>query len=222
MEKIVIIGAGGFGREVKWLIERINVISKTWNLLGFVDDGIPKGNEVSGFPVLGGVDFLLEMDESLAVVCAVGAPTIRRKILERIRGNANLKFPTLIDPSVIMSGSASLGIGCIVCAGTVLTVDIEVGDFTIINLGSTVGHDVCIGNFVTIYPSCNISGNVTVERLCELGTGTQVIQGKMIGQLTVVGAGSVVTRGLPAFCTAVGVPAKPIKFHEKPDIIGVR
>ena len=77
----------------------------------------------------------------------------------------------------------------------------------------TIGHDVCMDSFVTIYPSCNISGNVRIGELCEIGTGTQVIQGISIGESTVVGAGSVVVRDLPAYCTAVGVPAKPIKFH---------
>lgn len=214
MEKIIIAGAGGFGREVKWLIDRINEIKKTWDVMGFVDDGISKGTLVSGVPVLGGVETLLGVNEPLSVVCAIGSPKVRMNIIERINDNPLLKFPSIVDPSVIMSSSVELGKGCIVCAGTIMTVDIQVGDFTIINLDSTIGHDAKIGSFVTVYPSCNISGNVRIGQLCELGTGTQVIQGISVGESTVVGAGSVVVRELPPFCTAVGVPAKPIKFHE--------
>lgn len=86
--------------------------------------------------------------------------------------------------------------------------------FAIINLDTTVGHDAILDSFVTVYPGCNISGNVHIGQLCEIGTGTQVIQGLSIGDSTVVGADSVVIRDLPANCTAVGVPAKPVKFHE--------
>ena len=214
MEKIVIIGAGGFGREVKLLIDRINKTSGTWDLIGFIDDGIPEGVEVSGIPVIGGVDTLLRVSEPLSVVCAIGAPSTRRKIIQSIRGNSNLRFPALVDPSVKSSDSVRLGKGCIICADSILTVNIQIEEFTIVNLDSTIGYDASIGSFVTIYPSCNISGNVHIGQLCEIGTGTQVIQGILIGDSTVVGAGSVVIRDLPGHCTAVGVPAEPIKFHE--------
>ena len=213
VQDLVIIGAGGLGREVKWLVERINQRAETWNLIGFIDDGIPQGTEVSGIPVIGGVDYLLEVKESLSVVCAIGAPTVRKMIVNRLRGNSNLSFPALIDPSVKMSESVVLRMGCVILMDCILTVDIEVGEFTIINWDSSIGHDSSVDSFVTIYPSCNISGNVRIGELCEIGTGTQVIQVISIGESTVVGAGSVVVRHLPAYCTAVGVPAKPIKFH---------
>ena len=214
MEKVVIVGAGGLGREVKWLIDRINQASMTWDLIGFVDDGITEGTEVAGIPVIGGVNTLLEMDDAFSVVCAIASPRVRKEITERLRQKDTFKFPTLIDPSVKMSSSVKLGDGCIICVSNTLTIDITIGDFTIINPASTVGHDASIGAFVTIYPGCNISGNVHIGQLCEIGTGTQVIQGILIGDSTVVGAGSVVIRDLPGHCTAVGVPAEPIKFHE--------
>ena len=59
----------------------------------------------------------------------------------------------------------------------------------------------------------NVSGNVLVERCVELGTGTQIIQGRIIGEQTIVGAGAVVIKDLPSECTAVGSPAKVIKYH---------
>jgi len=213
LEKLVIIGAGGLGREVKWLVERINDRFETWNLVGFVDDGFPLGSAISGTQVVGGVETLLQANEPLAVVCAVASPTVRKRIIKQISGNSNLSFPTLIDPSVQMSNSVTIGMGCIICLDSLLTVDIRVGDFTILNWDSKVGHDTTIGSFVTIYPSCNVSGNVKIGDSCELGTGTRVIQGITIGESAIVGAGSVVVRDLPARCTAVGVPANPIKFH---------
>ena len=84
--------------------------------------GIPEGVEVSGIPVIGGVDTLLRVSEPLSVVCAIGAPSTRRKIIQSIRGNSNLRFPALVDPSVKSSDSVRLGKGCIICADSILTV----------------------------------------------------------------------------------------------------
>ena len=73
MKNIVIIGAGGFGREVQWLLERMNEKEEQWNLLGYIDDGVAVGTIVDGLPVLGNITYLIETKEPLAVVCAVGS-----------------------------------------------------------------------------------------------------------------------------------------------------
>lgn len=210
MKKLVIIGAGGFGREVQWLIERINEREAIWELLGYVDDGVEKGTIVDGLPVLGTVKELREREESLAVVCAVGASVTRRKILEQILDNTKLEFPNLIDPSVQMSKRIDMGRGNIICAGNILTVDITMGDFNIVNLDCTVGHDVVFDSYITVYPSVNISGCVEIGEKVELGTGSQIIQGIHIVEDTIVGAGTVVVRNLAEAGTYVGVPAKKL------------
>ena len=210
MKKLVIIGAGGFGREVQWLIERINEREAIWELLGYVDDGVEKGTIVDGLPVLGTVKELREREEPLAVVCAVGASVTRRKILEQILDNTKLEFPNLIDPSVQMSKRIDMGRGNIICAGNILTVDITMGDFNIVNLDCTVGHDVVFDSYITVYPSVNISGCVEIGEKVELGTGSQIIQGIHIVEDTIVGAGSVVVRNLAEAGTYVGVPAKKL------------
>ena len=92
-----------------------------------------------------------------------------------------------------------------------LTVDIKLGCHNIIDVNSTVGHDAVLKDYVTLYPSVNVSGSTIINEGVELGTGTQVIQGKTIGADTIIGAGAVVVRDIPANCTAVGVPAKVIK-----------
>ena len=212
---IVIIGAGGFGREVQWLIERINTIQgEAWNLLGYVDDGLTIGTQIDDLPVLWNSDDLVNIKEELAVVCAIGASRTRKKVLDKITGNNYLTFPNLIDPSALSSKRNQLGKGNIVCAGNIFTVDICMGDFNIINLDCTIGHDVNIGSFVTLYPSVNVSGCVTVGDETELGTGSHLIQGVTVGAETVIGAGTVVIRDVPARCTAVGNPAKVIKSRE--------
>ena len=214
MNKLVIIGASGFGREVAWLVERINAVSHIWDLIGFIDDNKEIiGQDINGYKVLGTVDSLEKMKDIYAV-CAVGASKVRKDIIDRVQQlNPDLRFATLIDPSVEKSNYVEIGKGTIICAHNVLTVNIQIGNHCIINLDCTVGHDVIMNDFVTVYPSVNISGNSKYGECVELGTGSQIIQGKTVGKGTIVGAGSVVVKDLPEDCTAVGAPCKPIKFH---------
>ena len=94
-----------------------------------------------------------------------------------------------------------------------MTVNISIGNHVIINLDCTIGHDVVINDFSTLYPSVNVSGMSEIGHAVELGTGMQMIQGKKIGNYSIVGAGAVVVRDIPAACTAVGNPAKVIKME---------
>lgn len=212
MKKLVIIGAGGFGREVAWLVEEINKVNKEWNLIGFVDDNKEiKGTLINGYEVLGNLSWLAEQE--LYVVNAIGNPLVKKSMMESLKSSKN-KYPVLIHPNVVCSDRVNFGEGSIVCAGNILTVNIEIGKHVIINLDCTVGHDAIVGDYSTILPSVNISGYVNIKECVSLGTGSAVIQGISIGEKTVVGAGSVVVKDLPSSCTAVGSPAKPIKFHE--------
>ena len=113
-----------------------------------------------------------------------------------------------------MSDSVKIGAGSIVCAHTIITVDVNIGDHVVINLDCTIGHDAVLQNFVTLYPSVNVSGMANIGLCCELGTGMQIIQGKTIGDYSIIGAGAVVVKDIPSKCTAVGSPAKPIKFFD--------
>ncbi len=211
MRDLYIIGASGFGREVAWLVERINKVEPTWNIRGFIDDNESIwGSKEDEYEVVGGCEYLKQIDNAYAV-CAVGSARTRKVITEKIK-DSGIKFATLIDPSVLISKRVEIGEGSIICAGTIITVDIKIGNHVIINLDCTVGHDDVIEDFVTIYPSVNVSGNVVLGKCSEIGTGTQIIQGKAIGTNSIIGAGASVTRDIPSDCTAVGIPAKPVKF----------
>lgn len=215
MKDIVIIGAGGFAREVAWLIEDINKISNQWNLLGFIDENIQNHGEIiNGYKVLGGFEFLEDKDD-IYYVCAIGKSMIRERIVKEKCEKLEIKAATLIHPSVIMSKNHNtIGEGSIICAANILTVNIKIGKHSIINLDCTIGHDTRIRDFTTVYPNCNISGNCIVGKCTEIGTGTQVIQGKSIGDNCILGAGSVVINDINDKCVVVGVPAKVIKVNE--------
>ncbi len=208
MKDIVIIGAGGFGREVAWLIEDINKLSQEWNILGFVDDDETLlGKNVNKYKVIGNLEWLKKQE--LYVVCAIGNPIVKKNVLENLRESKNI-YPILIHPSVICSDSVQIDEGAIICAGNIITVDIKIGKHVIINLDCTIGHDAVLGDYTTILPSSNISGNVITEECVSIGTGSAIIQGVTIGKNSIVGAGAVVIKNIPCNSTAVGVPAKPI------------
>lgn len=209
MKDLVIVGRGGFAREVKWIVDCIDRSAENWNFLGYIDKDSNKPD------VIGDDTYVLNRKEKLSVLLAIGNPQIRNKIYSVYKKNNFLEFPNLIDPSVKMSESVNLGEGNIICANNILTVDISLGNFNIINLGCTFGHDVRVGDFNTVNPGSNISGNVLLKDYTEIGTGTKIIQGITIEQGVITGAGSVITSDIPAQTTVVGVPAKIIKYHEK-------
>ena len=213
MKDIIIVCAGGVGREIAWLIERINKQTPTWNILGFVDDSEELwGTEINSYKVLGGTERLRDHPEAY-IVCAVGTSTVRKDIVEKIASILpDAKYATLIDPSATVSDYVTIGEGSVICCGSIITVNIEIGKHVIIGNATTVGHDTVIRDFVTVHPGTNVAGVVDLGFCSEIGTGTKLIQEMVVGEYSVLGAGSVVVRNIPARCTAVGVPAKPIKF----------
>ena len=213
MKNIVIYGAGGFAREVAYLIEHINEKNPQWNLLGYLDDNKENyGKTMNELPILGGLDWL-ENESDIAIVVAVASPINKKKIVGNLNRFKNIEFPNLIHPTVKVSKFNELGKGNILCEGAILTTNIILEDFIIINLNCTIGHDVHLKSYSTILPNASISGNVIFEECVDFGTNATIIQGLTIGEGTIVGAGAVVVKNLPAYCTAVGAPAKPIKFH---------
>jgi len=211
MKDLFIFGAGGFAREVAWLVETINQKKIKWNILGFLDENKNNhGKSLNGYDVVGGIDFLKNYSENVGVVLAIGNPKSKKTVYDKIINIKKIFFPNLIHPDVSIHNTNKLGEGNIICKGTILTININIGDHVIINLDSTVGHDAIINSFSTVLPSVNISGGVKIKEGVMLGTNSAIIQNKTIGNWTKIGAGAIVAKDIPANCTAVGIPAKPI------------
>ena len=212
MKDIAIFGVGGFGREVLTLIKDINKVAPQYNIIGFFDDGHEKNEIINGYPMLGKTEELNEWPTDISIAISVGTPKIKKQIVEKLC-NPHISYPTLIHPNVVIGDTdyVKIGKGCIICAGSVITTNIEIKDFVILNLECTVGHDTVIKDYAAFMPSCNISGEVLIGEGVYCGTGVKIINQTSIGEYAILGAGAVVTNPLPAYCTAVGVPAKVIK-----------
>lgn len=213
MKNIIIIGAGGFGREVKMLLDQVNAVTKTYQFLGYYDDAKEKGTLINGFPILGNVEDVNTITDKTCVVLGLGNPVYKKKVIQLLT-NPNLIFETIIHPNVLLGEEVEIGKGVVICAGCIITCNIEIKDFSTINLACTLGHDTVLNEFVSIMPGSNISGEVIIEKGVYIGTGARIINQVVIGENTTIGSGAVVSKSIPKNCTAVGIPAQPIKFHD--------
>ena len=211
MKRIVIIGAGGHGREVADILRHQSQLDNEIELVGFVDDNPAiHGQSIDGLPVLGGWSWFDGMDRAgVTVVCAVGSPEICRRLVRRAK-ELGLSFASAVSPLAHISASAHLGEGVTVFPNVVINTRAFIDSYSILNVAVTVSHDTRVGPYSNINPGAHLAGNVTIGEGCYIGMGANVIQGCSIGEWSVVGAGAVVVRDLPANVTAVGVPARII------------
>jgi len=209
MKDIVIIGSGGFAKEVAFLIDEINRNKKEWNLLGFIDE---KTGEYNGkYKIINNDSWLEKIDEEIFIVFGIGNPALIKKLFSKFNKNLNIKFPNLIHPNVIGDWERiKIGVGNIICAGNIFTTDIKIGSFNIFNLSCTIGHDSEIGSFNVINPTVNISGGVKLHDEILIGTGAQVLQYVEIVDNTTIGAGAVVVKSIVESGVYIGAPAKKL------------
>ncbi len=212
LKPLVVIGAGGFGREVAWLIRDINQKEPTWDFVGFIDDCL-SGTTVEGYPIIGSFEVLEKMEPLPYVVCAIGDPVVRKSVVNRCL-EAGLEFATLVHPSVLFSDFVEIGTGSVIYAGTILTTNIKIGAHSVLSPNCTIGHDSVLGDFSSLMPATNIAGEVRVGEGCYFGINSGTINQVSIGEWTIIGAGAMVVNDIPPRVVAVGVPAKPIKQRE--------
>ena len=215
MKDLVIIGAGDTGRELIDLVERINYTNPQWNVIGFVDDNVElEGKIIEGYPVLGNVEWLNDIEEEIFAICSISNGQIKKQVVEKII-NRNVQWATLVDPDVKFFKGSCCGEGSIIYSGVVLAIYATVGKHNYLSLNCTIGHDSKIGDYCCMFPGGNVSGKVTADECVDFGTGTKVIQGKHICKNVTLGAGSVVVKDIEEPGTYVGVPAKRIHRNGK-------
>lgn len=211
MKDIAIYGAGGFGKEVACLIQRLNENSPSWNLIGFFDDNPElKGKMISHYATcLGGIDELNAYKGSLSVTISVGNPSLVRSIVEKIT-NPQVEFPNLIGRSffIVDHETFHIGRGNIIQGPGAASCDVVIGDFNVLNGEVVLGHDVCIGSYNTFMPSSHISGEVQIGDGNFFGVNCVVLQQIKIGNNVRLGAGSTLMTKPKDGTLYIGVPAK--------------
>lgn len=215
MKDIIIVGAGGVGRETAQLIEDINSEKKQWNLLGFIDDNKDlHGRSINGYEVLGGSEALNRLTEKICAVCTISTPAIKLRVLNKL-DKYKIEFVKLIHPTAVVSKHADIGEDIIIQAFCYISTNIVIGNHVQLNPQCGIGHDSVIGDYSSLYWSVSISGNVKIGKGCILATKSTVLPGISVDNWSIIGANATVIEDIPAHCTAVGTPAKPIKFHRE-------
>ncbi|WP_139906067.1 acetyltransferase [Clostridium thermarum] len=210
MKDILIVGAGGVGKETALLIEQINEVKPTWRLLGFLDDNKSlQGTEINGYKVLGSIDEI-ESFSNVYAVCAIASYNVKKKIVEKL-SKTNISFAAIVHPSISIHRTCSIGEDVIIYSGVTMTSNVKIGNHVILSPGCGIGHEAVIEDYSSILWDVNISGNVHIGTGCFLGTGSTVIQNIRLGREAIIGAGAVVIKDVPEGCTAVGVPARIVK-----------
>lgn len=214
MRDIAIFGAGGFGREVACLINRVNEAKPTWNLVGFFDDGIEKGTLISHFGTcLGGMEDLNNWSTPLDLCIAIGKGSTVEKIVGKIT-NPQVDFPNVIHPKVVFNDMKSLrmGKGNIIQANCSFSCDVIVGDFNVMNGSVVFGHDIIVGNYNSFMPAIRVSGEVKIGNSNFFGVGSIILQQITVKNNTTLAAGSVLMTKPKEGGLYIGVPAKMMKI----------
>jgi|LFRM01.2.fsa_nt_gb sugar O-acyltransferase (sialic acid O-acetyltransferase NeuD family) len=212
LKPLVIIGAGGLGREVAWLVADINRQRREWDFVGFVDDGV-QDKTPEGYPVLGTLNYFFELSSHPWAVVAIADSKARKAITQQLHFHG-INIATLIHPSVSMSGFVQIGAGSIVCSGVVITTNVSLGQASIVNPKCFIGHDTVLEDFVSLMPASSLAGEVKVGEGCCFGLNSCVINRTNIGKWSIIGAGATVISDIPDYSVAVGVPARVIKYRD--------
>jgi len=209
-KRVVILGAGGHARVVCDILRLCG-----HKVIGFLDDDPAlTGSQLLGLPVLGGTERVAELDIDAAIV-GIGENHLRQAFYERLRARG---IPPInaIHPSAVIAQDVRLGSGLAVAANVVVNPGSQIGDDVILNTSCSVDHDCLIEEHAHVAPGVRLCGGVSVGRGTLVGVGACVIPYKTIGAEVTIGGGATVTRDLPDGVTAVGVPARIIRWKAPP------
>lgn len=209
MKDIIIVGAGGFGREMLMAIEEINEERQEWNVLGFIDDNVHAlDGKKCDKRIIGSIsDWTIKGDEEY--VLSIANTVVKKEISEKLRSKG-AKFATIVHPSARLGKSTELGEGVILAARVDVTTDCKIGDFVFCNVAAQVGHDCIVGDYCTLFPNCSIAGGSVLGEGVTVGTSASTHPGIKVGDYATIGMNSAVIRNVKSNTTVIGVPAKKV------------
>jgi len=210
---LVIIGAGGFGREALDVAEAVNRASEEprFSIRGIVDDGPSQASLLRlrdrGVEWLGSLHAWLKTDPDSHYVIAIGSPSARSAVAAELERSGRTA-ETLIHPTAVIGSLASIGLGAVICSGVQVSTNVSLGAHAHVNPSATIGHDAKLADFVSVNPGAIISGEVDVKSSVLIGAGAVILQGLTVGAGATIGAAACVTRDVSSGATVKGVPAK--------------
>jgi sugar O-acyltransferase (sialic acid O-acetyltransferase NeuD family) len=207
VNKLIIIGAGGSGREVlEWALNSLSV-DINWDILGFLDDNLAALKGFNGqYPVLGSIDDW-QPNSNERFVVSIGDPLVRENIVNSLKSKGAI-FTNIVHESVILAKSSSLGEGVILAPFVVISDNAKISDHVSVNISTCVGHDAEISDYCTLSSHCDITGYVKIGRRTFVGSSAVMIPSTLIGENSYIGAGSVVMNNIKPGAKVFGNPAK--------------
>ena len=211
-ERWLIVGAGGFGREVfSWTFGQLRATQSDFPV-GFLDDD---PDSLSQFPTLKerwvGQISTYSPQSGDRLLMAIGDPTSKLTVGEMLKLRGAV-FASFVHPTAVIAQDVRIGVGCIICPFAVVCCNVRLGDFVSMNVGSVAGHDSIIGDGCTLSPHSDVAGKVNLKRGVFLGCQTAILPKTQIGEFARIGAGSVVINHVSPGVSMMGVPAKRISW----------
>lgn len=201
IQNIAIIGGGGHSKVVVDIINTQRHIN--YNIIGYFDDN--ERSNLYNMPYLGKINKIKNCESKIYYVIAIGNIGIRRQIYKQYN---KLRYISLIHPKSIVSQSAIIEEGTVICAGAIVQPKVKIGRCCIINTNSNIDHESIICDFVNINPSATLCGNVLIGKNTIVGANATIIEKIKIGECNIIGAGSVIIRNTNDHSKLVGVPGK--------------
>lgn len=211
MKHLIIIGVGGFAREVYWHAKTSIGYGDEWDIKGFLDGDVKLSqNEYNKLSVgvLGDInDYVIQLDD--VFVCVIGEPKVKAKLVGRVLERGG-RFINLIHTTASICETARMGMGNILLPNSCLSDNVTIGDYTTINTFSGLGHDAELGDFSTLSSGVDIMGYAKVGSKVFLGSGARALPHSKIEDNAYVGAGSIVFKRVKKGLKVFGNPALPI------------
>lgn len=211
MESIAIIGAGGFGREVHYLLKCINRIQPVFDLVGFFDDDKRLAGIINGLPLLGAIEDVGRFKTIQNAVVAISGNAQRSRISMQLI-ELGISMPNIVSPGIVIDETVEMGWGNIICQGCLLTCNISIGNCNVFNGKVNVGHDVVIGNYNLLGPNSFLSGEVRIGSYNVLNMNSSIIQGIRVGDHNKINMNSVLIRSIESNGVYFGVPATRMEY----------
>lgn len=209
MKDLIIVGAGGLGREVLQMCMEINKAENRWNIKGFIDDNLDALNGLEcKYSVIGTIkDWQPAADE--VFVLAIANPKIKKLIVEGLIAKG-ATFETVISPRAFVADNAKIGKGVVVSTFCFVSDNTVLGDYVFINAYTSIGHDTCLGEYSSTMAHVDITGCCKVGKETYWGSSAVALPSSVIGDNAKIGAGSIVLKKAKAGKTYFGVPAEEI------------